>query len=118
MGADFIFALCRLEVDKDTAMTRLNLLTPKDIARLWDDDLDQDERDYKEEAENAIETVFASRRDTGELHIKGSIYAITGGMSWGDDPTDSFADICKVDMLGVTLPEIEWQDWISNCVTN
>lgn len=118
MGADFVCALCRVEVAKDVALERLSTLTPEDIVRLWDEDEIDEGRDYLAEARAAVETVFSERRDTGAIQLKGCTYIITGGMAWGDDPTDSYADICKADLLGVTLPDDEWHDWVVNCVTN
>jgi hypothetical protein len=42
---------------------------------------------------------YAMRRDVGIMTVGGRDYAITGGMSYGDEPTDSY-------------PEIERLSWI------
>lgn len=44
-------------------------------------------------------------RDTIELDLGGAIYVCTGGLSWGDSPTDTYATFCSVSRL----PRIEEQ---------
>jgi len=41
-------------------------------------------------------------RDTATMQLDGNYYYITGGMSWGDEPTDSYPVINLIDALGIT----------------
>ena len=41
------------------------------------------------------------RRDVGEIHLKGTWYMATGGMSWGDLPTDAYETVCMLEDSGV-----------------
>lgn len=53
----------------------------------------------------AIDYLFYSEgylRDVTELNIKGSWFLFSGGMSWGDEPTESFSYINAINMCGIT----------------
>ncbi len=41
------------------------------------------------------------RRDVAEVCLKGTWYIITGGLSWGDLPTDAFETISMLDDSGI-----------------
>jgi hypothetical protein len=41
-------------------------------------------------------------RDTAERLIRGTWFIFSGGMSWGDEPTDSYHYIALIDDSGVT----------------
>ena len=42
---------------------------------------------------DAVDVVYGDRRDTAWLKIDGDrTFAFTGGMSWGDEPTDAMED--------------------------
>jgi hypothetical protein len=49
--------------------------------------------DLKKEAQDAIEVAIGDlgSREVTYARFEGKIYAITGGMSWGDSPTEAFA---------------------------
>lgn len=51
----------------------------------------------------AIDAILAgdAPRDTGSLFIDNRWHIVTGGMSWGDAPTDSFDEICLLDTAGI-----------------
>lgn len=52
----------------------------------------------------ALEHLFCGHynRDTAERLIKGTWFVFSGGMSWGDDPGESFAYISLIDDSGIT----------------
>ena len=53
----------------------------------------------------AIDYLFYSEgylRDVTEVNIKGSWFLFSGGMSWGDLPTESFSYINAINMCGIT----------------
>lgn len=54
---------------------------------------------------NAVDYLFYSEgylRDVTEINIKGSWFLFSGGMSWGDGPTESFSYINSINMSGIT----------------
>lgn len=62
-------------------------------------------------AAELVRGIFGPRRDTTTITIAGRDYLITGGMTWGDEPTDSFRGIEFLDDLDVfgkiiTLAEV------------
>ena len=42
------------------------------------------------------------RRDIATLMIKGTYFIVSGGMSWGDSPTDALYEIAIIETSGVT----------------
>lgn len=42
------------------------------------------------------------RRDTAGIFIKGTYFIVSGGMSWGDSPTDALSEIEIIETSGVT----------------
>ena len=101
MGADFIFAVVPLDRDYDYWKEAIDKVTKSELDNfmfLADDfnlsyrfeDLELD--DFKEVVDEAFQVVFLGHgRDMGWWSPDGvTTYAITGGMSWGDDPTDAY----------------------------
>lgn len=92
MGADLILATvpaCGLDEDR---MAKLNAI----IEALPDDDCPDyvdDIEDWRGRLADALECMNAGRRDVAELDFRSVDYPflISGGMSWGDDPTDACA---------------------------
>jgi len=90
MGADFLMSVipaCHLDE------TRLGIL--KELAKTSEPDGsydDEDPTDWPEQVINAIARVDCEYRDVGTLDLCGWPYPIlvSGGMSWGDDPTESY----------------------------
>lgn len=54
--------------------------------------------------EEALDYLFDGRynRDTAEMQIRGVWFSFSGGLSWGDDPTESFHYISLIDDSGIT----------------
>lgn len=58
----------------------------------------------KKRIQEALDEVFYSscRRDVASMMIKGTWFALSGGMSWGDSPTEALSEIDIIEMSGVT----------------
>jgi len=52
----------------------------------------------------ALDEIFGDgyRRDVASIMLKDTYYIVSGGMSWGDSPTEAMADIDIIAMSGVT----------------
>lgn len=112
MGADFIFALTRKPSDISVTRQKISELTLDDCLRLADEvmgwNIDHPEgleflaADVRTRLHEALTALSESQpRSVGIMTIKGEQYWITGGMSWGDSPTDTFDDIMFLDHSGV-----------------
>ena len=114
MGFFMTFGVCELSVSFDVAAQRLSLLTKQNIADLWDDQSDFENRNYHEEALFALKVVCdADRNDTSSFQCAcGKEYIMTGGPSWGDSPTDSFDDVERIDKLMITTTEDQWEHFL------
>lgn len=118
MGADFTYSLCHRAVDKDTALRRITEMTDNHLRQVMidlDDYYDYDGMTASEQLAAYRDTlvmdlgaVYGDYRDTATLIIGGETYVLTGGMSWGDEPTDSYRSIWRIDAAQVTAPEGEW----------
>ena len=105
MGADFVFSIVPLDRKYDYWQEVIREVTDDELNRFLDvsnigyryEDLEPE--DIRQEIDEAFQTVMLSMpRDTGWRSPDGvTTYAIPGGMSWGDDPTDSFQyfEICE-----------------------
>ena len=105
MGADFIYSIAPVEVDKEKLVARAKVLTYEEAEEIYN------EGEYffpgaetEEDAEflqgiidrivEAIEICYTTSRYLDHLTLKGTRYVLTGGMSWGDTPTDVYDDVC------------------------
>ena len=118
MGADLIVAVCEMKVSKDEALLRVIKLVDTDLTGLvktLDDwgtgpwaGVEESELPTKEEAieylRGQVDIVYSylDRRDCVPLHIDGKVYALTGGMSWGDTPTDAYDAFSVCSALSLT----------------
>jgi len=50
---------------------------------------------------DAVDKLTGYRRDVGGMVLGDTSYAISGGMSWGDSPTEAMSFIRVLDMSGV-----------------
>ncbi len=50
---------------------------------------------------DAVDELTGYRRDVGGMVLNDISYAISGGMSWGDSPTDAISFIGLLDMSGI-----------------
>ena len=125
MGADFTFAICKIPINTEAKM----ILSGENLKRAVkqrftkfsvEDDLflrtledcgvcltEEEENNEELVAQKADEVADFLEggwqiRDTATMHIDGKYYFITGGMSWGDEPTDSYGTINLIDALGIT----------------
>lgn len=120
MGADFDFSINELQVTETQAKKNVQTLVDK---KNFDDTLQIlmanfglfDELEYDVLPKdvmtflfNCVETVYEeNRRDAGRYKLAdGRVLAITGGMSWGDYPTDSYQAFRVCEDLGITLKDL------------
>jgi len=114
MGADLIFSLCEMVLTKEQAYTKADELTKADnvteIATLLAEQcgIELEDSDVNAHLKECIDEVYSSvgRRDTGSFQLdKGKrMFFITGGMSWGDMPTDSYPSFIVCEVLELTTP--------------
>ena len=98
MGADFIWARVDISEGRDVWVERLEHLPDAEVfaALLYHHDWDHYDGDIyaaRSEIMSAIDVCFdRSRRDVGRGWFGDNYeYLITGGLSWGDEPTEAFA---------------------------
>lgn len=105
MGADFVYAIlpmCKITPERFAAATAL-------IKAFNVDESDLDCGDPDHDAMLAAFVYYASgefscNREVGELALGGAIYYLTGGMSWGDSPTDTYDEL---NALGCIWSQLE-----------
>jgi hypothetical protein len=105
MGADMTVAICARHVDKHVAEARLKTLSNDviGVAYNYGDELeDDDDTDYVARAIEDLSWVYADSRQTCIFYIDGKDYVVSGGFSWGDDPTDAYGPLNAISELGVT----------------
>jgi hypothetical protein len=120
MGADFTYAICKIPVDTNNTMILsgdnlkravkqrfLKLSVEEDLftRTLEDCGVYADDAERVNSLADEIADFLANYgvlRDVSDLHLDGKHYFITGGMSWGDEPTDSYPTINLIDALGIT----------------
>jgi hypothetical protein len=108
MGADLLITAVELRETKAQCLQRINNLDWSDLdamqgkyenAGIWiDEDISLGDPQtlakwMKERLEQAVDTVYAERgsRHVNTLCVDGvNKYIITGGMSWGDEPSDEW----------------------------
>jgi hypothetical protein len=120
MGADFDFSINELQVTEHQAKKNVQTLVDEKnfeetlhiletqfnlFTHLKYDVIPEDVRIF---LMNCVETVYEEgRRDAGRYRMAdGRVLAITGGMSWGDNPTDSYQAFSICETLGVTLKNL------------
>lgn len=121
MGGDFIFAVAPVHesVDREEALRRIEQLTYEDYELLADvllhdplvEGLQPEEvEDIKEQIrdilKDAVWHVFkhlegADFREIGSFDHGDTAFVLTGGMSWGDPPTDAFHLILAFQLAGL-----------------
>ncbi|MBN9605007.1 MAG: hypothetical protein J0G30_00135 [Actinomycetales bacterium] len=62
---------------------------------------DQLVQDVRAALHAALEAVVGYRRDVAEMQFGGRYYWITGGMSWGDTPTEAYEAIAALNWIGL-----------------
>lgn len=127
MGADFTLALCEIAVPKSESIRRLKTFTLEDYSTLFDnaceyhfyetgDDLNLSQcYDY---VLNALEVVWScyneQHREAMSMSLDDKWYVVTGGMSYGDDPTDCYSSINLIDtsdLCQFTFGKVEYKNY-------
>ncbi len=107
MGADFIFAATKMIEDKDEALEKIRTLSHRTLDHvaefIWGETRPYAEvKDYLRDAVR-VGMDEDDRRDTGWMQItEPGKYIITGGMSWGDNPTEACQPLWALDEAGIT----------------
>lgn len=115
MGAEFIGTFIKTPtVSKEEAFTALAAMGNQYLDELFTDvsghDADpenpeaQEGREFFTDMINSFyeDIVHGKGYEVGEWLIGGQRYFVTGGMSWGDEPTEAFAIIEAMNFLNIT----------------
>jgi hypothetical protein len=108
MGADFIGTFCKVTKTKDEAVAAFVEVPDNRLADLIDDlSIELDDETPRAFFAAQLETFYDDYvdgydREVSMWRIDDVPYIVTGGMSWGDEPTDAYAVIVAVSELGVT----------------
>jgi hypothetical protein len=104
MGADMALGICARHVDRHVAEARIRTLSNAVIGAAYNygEDIEDDDTDYVARAIEDLAWVYEDRRATQIIRIDGKDYVVSGGMSWGDAPTDAYDPLNAIDILGVT----------------
>lgn len=115
MGADFLGAFVPMETSRDSAKSKLREYPEGFVLDHLSDYFAQEfyEEDGKTEYEQALEYVdnaidfvydlYAHEsREVTVFKYRDVDILVTGGMSWGDDPTDAFQPMGVVQSLELT----------------
>ena len=119
MGADLMMTMCKMEIPEHDAIEKLKAMSPELLLSELDDNFclsfeegDDGTTEYQQAIEyvtGAIKDVYVlyaqGSRDTQVWKLEGKDYLITGGMSWGDDPTDAYQAIGICSVLQLTVAE-------------
>jgi hypothetical protein len=104
MGADLIVNLVELRETKEQALARLSRLIINESAKsemeeagyfYWEDEDYTNEigEEIRRRIASSVEVVYGNSREMTLVCIDGNrTFAVTGGMSWGDAPTDILED--------------------------
>ena len=111
MGADFVFVITKVCTNPDQAKKNINDLpfpVLGDISEaLWGDYPEPDDHEglqkVRDTLTEAIDLVHnPDRRDVSVIDIETpGQYVISGGMSWGDSPTESFDPMLALQISGL-----------------
>lgn len=98
MGADLLLTWCKVPEDPDTTKARIGQLSSEaleDTAEaLWGDATDVDEDFVRLQLTHAVDMLSQDLRTLDRFTCEhGTTYVVTGGMSWGDSPTEAFDQI-------------------------
>lgn len=104
MGADLLVSVVEIRETEEQARERLTKLVIDEsfIQRFmnagyyfWEEEEFTEEvaKDMRKRISDSIDIVYGQSRGINLISLDGNrILAITGGMSWGDNPTDEFED--------------------------
>jgi len=128
MGADLMFSINEMKLSREQAEANAKRIAQgplngvladlEDLAGIGrfyevnaDDPTAEDRASVEAFLLDCIATVYAydKRRDCSYFHIDDRLFALTAGMSWGDEPTDAFEafNVCST----LSLTEKEWPSY-------
>lgn len=102
MGADFCYALVDTSIKKQDLVEYVKTMSDEDVSKFADYHFGMFANDYETDEEFVtttraniiafVEEAYGSEnsREVGFFTVKGTTFLITGGMTWGDDPTDAY----------------------------
>ena len=103
MGADMVVTFARVPevVDVDLLKERAGSISESDRAWILESfGFDQGEEDPVDLLKSAIDEVFVSpSRELADIYLDGKRYLFTGGLSWGDYPTDIFRSLSLIHLV-------------------
>jgi hypothetical protein len=113
MGADFVFSICEMVLTKEQAYTKADELTKADKATETATSLAEqcgvelEDNEINAYLKKCIDEVYAPQgRDTGSFRLDEGKrdFLITGGMTWGDSPTDAYQSFIVCEVFELTTP--------------
>lgn len=126
MGAEFVFAVCEMEASKEEAYANARHLSMPErcehtatfvehmlMAGEWASSFIPLSEHLFKYLTVCIDEVYdaGNRRDCGSFYVDKRKFYITGGMSWGDQPTDVFNSFSVCETLGLTLKQPNLEVW-------
>ncbi len=105
-------AVCAIKTSRDIAEQRLKTLGNETIGAAYqhgENIAADDKTDYVAKAISDLDWIYNGSRQVTYLNIDGIEYAATGGLSWGDDPTDAYTPLSVISVLAVCDSDEEWQ---------
>lgn len=113
MGAEFVWVTTRLNGEADDWVDFVNSWDETTTRKFVDDtdnelfwsDIYEDDRLCEDVVARLLEAIsvcygYMSSREMGwTVDSDGTIVILTGGMTWGDEPTEAFREIILFDML-------------------
>lgn len=116
MGADFIGAMCPMEIKREDSKERLRRYKEAYLLDVLSDYFcqeyeDDDSGSAYEQAiswvdlciDNTYDYMEHGSRETTVFNYKDISFLVTGGPSWGDDPTDAYQYMSVVQALELTV---------------
>jgi len=115
MGADFIVAMAPMRKTQDEAIAKLKAMDAEVLFGILSDYYGREFIEDTDEQEYAAAVAFVTAkidevygcykhgsRETNVHKIDGTDWLITGGMSYGDYPTDAYESVSVIALLGLT----------------
>ena len=125
MGADFL--LIALPNFKRTTARKKELLKLIDAKLYFEDDDEDDTKTLvvdmpRDTAMSVIDTFFEKyfhqNRDVTEMSFDNKSYLFSGGMSWGDSPSDSFEVMNEIINITEYLEDDLFDRWFTEDLTS
>lgn len=111
MGADFLVVATEMprESSKIAVLSKIAFeiqdIPIKTVFDILDDLVGDSYGDPRGELydllKEAYDYLWGRPRDVATLNLGGQDYWLAGGMSWGDDPSEAFTMICRIDRFSI-----------------